>query len=237
MHHGGDHHRHTQPPTTSRPSAGTPCCVCEQLPRALWPSRNGTRTLRDGDRERATKLGPPPASPAALAPPTCDAAPMIRSQRSTTAAMTTCLACGGALPDRPGCSTLEPPSTYWNHHRPAAATSTRRPGPPPTPPPPAWLERLPAAELQDGVEVACHGGGADSRRGQGPFKTAALGPATKARQPRHQRRHNVLRLCRAGGSQPPTLRAPPTTPQCRDLEMADQFADVAPTTSVQPESV
>jgi len=30
-------------------------------------------------------------------------------------------------------------------------------------PPPAWLEQLPAAEAQDGVEVACHEGGADRR--------------------------------------------------------------------------
>jgi len=57
------------------------------------------------------------------------------------------------------------------------------------------LEQLPADDAHDGVEVACHGGGADRRRGQGPFKTTALGPATDARQPPHQRRHNVLAFC------------------------------------------
>ena len=49
--------------------------------------------------------------------------------------------------------------------------------------------------------------------------------------------HNVLRLCRAGGSQPPTPRPPPTTHQCRDLESQDALGHIAPTTSAQPESV
>jgi hypothetical protein len=68
---GGDHHRHTQPPTSSRPSAAMPCCICELLPRALWSSRNGTRTRRDLEREPASELWPPPTSPAApSSPPT-----------------------------------------------------------------------------------------------------------------------------------------------------------------------
>ena len=57
--HGGDHHRHTQPPRSSRPSAAMPCCASELLPGALWSSRNGTRTWRDDEREPTSELWPP----------------------------------------------------------------------------------------------------------------------------------------------------------------------------------
>ena len=86
-----------------------------------------------------------------------------------------------------------------------ASTTDRQPLPPPAltgparhqrQPPPAWLGQVPAAHAHDGVEAACHGGAADRHRGQSPFNTAAFEPTTEDRQPRLQRLHNVLPLCR-----------------------------------------